>query len=103
MYSKKEEFVPLSFFRKRVYTKGNNLLPLVPSEMGSTPKTLRKHAYSNILKILQAKKKKIRLKKSDGKAVVTSTHNLWFLISFGKCIFRQQKYSYIDISSVSHL
>ena len=58
--------------------------------------TLRKHAYSNILKILQPEKEKIQIKNSDiflisvqsidcstrsnrlDEAVLTSTHNLCF-------------------------
>ena len=33
--------------------------------MGGLPKSLRKHAYSNILKILQIKKENFEIKNSD--------------------------------------
>ena len=42
--------------------------------------TLRKHAYSNLLKIVQPKKEKIHIKNSDIFSYIISKHRLWVLV-----------------------
>ena len=42
--------------------------------------SLRKHAYSNIFKILQPKKEKFQVKKSDIFHISAQKHRLWVLV-----------------------
>ena len=79
--------------------------------------TLRKHAYSNVLKILLSKNENFQIKNSDilhfyiknidcgypleppRRAVLTSTHNLWFWAEIRKIMYTPVKpqFYYINV------